>query len=760
MDEPHEQGVCQEEDPSSSAVPEPEPEPTKKRDTGGHGDDRDASGKENTLTPDENELVEQRDIDDNGDMGDSKEGRSLFLELAEQQDTSEAGDSNVSEEEGPLFPALFELTEQLNTDDAGDKVGFETSNETFRNIPHVDNPQDAAALDESPGVEDSGDGSNHEQTPTAEEGTKAEGDIQVGDDAQVKELPQTSGQEEHIPPAAQAPATVALDSLPPLPSPTSNEVLDGAVSEWSDLDELKQAAITRRSSDEGDSRESQVATGSRSPDPLEPLNAPEAGDAAPQEPEGAPVAESEEVAEDIKGKEPDGQAPQSSDPGPRIQQWSNQAFRGGETEQSQQEAASGHGKQPSEDPPTPRIKLTRPTPSNNNPSEWTPSDGSGKATPRGEETSEKAQEKQVCKDAGEPRESPDNTPRAPTRNRRNPGLTVLTARVPRRAQPLEPTGGLGFQRRGRSNSDSEAVPRSAGVGSSSQAALGDIQNLRVQAAVAARIRELAIRCEQRGRGLTEAEKNYVRYILEKGKDHRPFFIPPGSPDKRSVHPKRGKNCEAAIKDQRERIEPQLGRALSGEEESQLSAVMEELQPSVRAQLDEQAEQLNALTEEVRALHDRTSTLLVAVARIFGIDEEDAPAGSSSNNPRDLSPPPTPQQQQEQAAQPQPQQRQQQQPDPHTILVPDGTIPPSHHTNSNSALNNLLTLLALAALVWTVATAALHSARLSDGLGPYVNGGYNGLGGVAVFGSWTSLLAMNAAVVWLGMRALHGGVDGE
>jgi hypothetical protein len=60
--------------------------------------------------------------------------------------------------------------------------------------------------------------------------------------------------------------------------------------------------------------------------------------------------------------------------------------------------------------------------------------------------------------------------------------------------------------------------------------------------------------------------------------------------------------------------------------------------------------------------------------------------------------------------------------------------------------------ALVALVWVVTEAMLHSKRLSDGYGPYINGGYNGLGSVLIFGSWTEFSTFVAAVLYLGESA--------
>jgi hypothetical protein len=55
-----------------------------------------------------------------------------------------------------------------------------------------------------------------------------------------------------------------------------------------------------------------------------------------------------------------------------------------------------------------------------------------------------------------------------------------------------------------------------------------------------------------------------------------------------------------------------------------------------------------------------------------------------------------------------------------------------------------------ALVWVVTEAMLHSNRLSDGFGPFINGGYSGLGSVVIFGTWTKFSVFNAMVVYLGV----------
>lgn len=60
------------------------------------------------------------------------------------------------------------------------------------------------------------------------------------------------------------------------------------------------------------------------------------------------------------------------------------------------------------------------------------------------------------------------------------------------------------------------------------------------------------------------------------------------------------------------------------------------------------------------------------------------------------------------------------------------------------------VIAMAALVWLVTEAMLHSKRLSDGYGPFVNGGYNGLGSVVIFGTWIKFLLFSMTVVFLGV----------
>jgi hypothetical protein len=61
------------------------------------------------------------------------------------------------------------------------------------------------------------------------------------------------------------------------------------------------------------------------------------------------------------------------------------------------------------------------------------------------------------------------------------------------------------------------------------------------------------------------------------------------------------------------------------------------------------------------------------------------------------------------------------------------------------ISGFLFLLAGFLLLYLVATAALHNARLTDGYGPFINGGYNGLASVLIFGSWPQVVAFSLAI---------------
>lgn len=70
-------------------------------------------------------------------------------------------------------------------------------------------------------------------------------------------------------------------------------------------------------------------------------------------------------------------------------------------------------------------------------------------------------------------------------------------------------------------------------------------------------------------------------------------------------------------------------------------------------------------------------------------------------------------------------------------------------------NPTLAVVALAAMVWLVTEAMLHSKRLSDGYGPFINGGYNGLASVVVFGTWTQFTFFITASTYLGVVSVLG-----
>ncbi len=63
-------------------------------------------------------------------------------------------------------------------------------------------------------------------------------------------------------------------------------------------------------------------------------------------------------------------------------------------------------------------------------------------------------------------------------------------------------------------------------------------------------------------------------------------------------------------------------------------------------------------------------------------------------------------------------------------------------------------IAMAMMVWLVTEAMLHSKRLSDGYGPFINGGFNGLGSVIIFGTWGKFLWFLAAVVYMGVLSVR------
>ncbi|KAK4249714.1 hypothetical protein C7999DRAFT_12464 [Corynascus novoguineensis] len=86
--------------------------------------------------------------------------------------------------------------------------------------------------------------------------------------------------------------------------------------------------------------------------------------------------------------------------------------------------------------------------------------------------------------------------------------------------------------------------------------------------------------------------------------------------------------------------------------------------------------------------------------------------------------------------------------PHPLPVPRQ---PQHI--QSGWINVYLVMLAITLWVWLVTEAMLHSKRLSDGTGPFINGGYNGLGSVVIFGTWKKFILFNAASTYLGVVAV-------
>ncbi len=72
----------------------------------------------------------------------------------------------------------------------------------------------------------------------------------------------------------------------------------------------------------------------------------------------------------------------------------------------------------------------------------------------------------------------------------------------------------------------------------------------------------------------------------------------------------------------------------------------------------------------------------------------------------------------------------------------------------SLFNTTAVCVALVVMVWLVLEAVLHSQRLSGGFGPFINGGYNGLASVLVFGTWKEFLWFVGLVVYVGLFAVR------
>lgn len=84
-----------------------------------------------------------------------------------------------------------------------------------------------------------------------------------------------------------------------------------------------------------------------------------------------------------------------------------------------------------------------------------------------------------------------------------------------------------------------------------------------------------------------------------------------------------------------------------------------------------------------------------------------------------------------------------------------TLHPPPPTRTHTGLTLLSIMLSLTVLVWVVTESMLHSKRLTDGYGPYLNAGYNGLQSVVIFRSWGQFLMFNVVVVFLGAYAIAG-----
>ncbi|GAB1316231.1 hypothetical protein MFIFM68171_06441 [Madurella fahalii] len=238
--------------------------------------------------------------------------------------------------------------------------------------------------------------------------------------------------------------------------------------------------------------------------------------------------------------------------------------------------------------------------------------------------------------------------------------------------------------------------------------------------------------------LTAAQPTAASILAQWGSQWLQFFIPSidqsppfgsasGSPQASFDHTD---NFEASIRDQRRGVEDQLGRELTDREASHIREVLGDIKSTVHAQLDEHTRQLD---EHTRQLDLNLSTHFT---RAYKHQDSRPDAALEQGDLR-------------------------------TQARPTGgeekrTEEKEEKTKEEQADSLLrdpsLTLLAFLMLFWTVTSAMVHSQRLTGGAyGPYVNGGYNGLGSVAVFDSWTSFWTMALAMVWLGTSAvLHWG----
>ncbi|KAK3294985.1 uncharacterized protein B0H64DRAFT_324642 [Chaetomium fimeti] len=76
--------------------------------------------------------------------------------------------------------------------------------------------------------------------------------------------------------------------------------------------------------------------------------------------------------------------------------------------------------------------------------------------------------------------------------------------------------------------------------------------------------------------------------------------------------------------------------------------------------------------------------------------------------------------------------------------------PARWLQQAGGFNLSFVVLAMMVLVWLVTEAMLHSKRLADGYGPFINGGFNGLGSVVIFGTWTKFVLFYAVALYLGV----------
>ncbi|EAQ84671.1 predicted protein [Chaetomium globosum CBS 148.51] len=95
------------------------------------------------------------------------------------------------------------------------------------------------------------------------------------------------------------------------------------------------------------------------------------------------------------------------------------------------------------------------------------------------------------------------------------------------------------------------------------------------------------------------------------------------------------------------------------------------------------------------------------------------------------------------------------PDPH---LAESTQPSARWFQLTIGFNSSYVVFAMTVLVWLVTEGMLHSKRLSEGYGPFINGGYNGLGSVVIFGTWSKFFLFYAVAVYLGVVSLRTAVN--